>query len=170
MTAECYTFISRTGGVTWPHRVYLVGGFTLSDLLDKPWSQVSSLSPPRSLLSRIGFSILTARRFHRMLLTHALALYANQFLYDKNKKCLRVCTRETRTLEIDLGAHSDHHLLPSPRGRRLMCYCCGSYSATAVLLLLCYCSAAAAATCSCCVVLPLLLLLVTHSPSRSRSA
>ena len=32
------------------HYVYfpaqLVGGFTLSDLLDKPWSQVSSLPPP----------------------------------------------------------------------------------------------------------------------------
>ena len=24
----------------------LVGGFTVSDLLDKPWSQVSSLLPP----------------------------------------------------------------------------------------------------------------------------
>ena len=24
----------------------LVGGFTLSDLMDKPWSQVSSLLPP----------------------------------------------------------------------------------------------------------------------------
>ena len=40
--------------------------FTLSDLLDKPLSQVSSLLPPRyvpSFLSRIGFSIPTARRF-----------------------------------------------------------------------------------------------------------
>ena len=36
----------------------LVGGFTLSDLLDKPWSQVSSLLPPGTslqFLSRIGF-------------------------------------------------------------------------------------------------------------------
>ena len=44
----------------------LVGGFTLSDLLDKPWSQVSSLLPPGTclqFLSRIGFSIPTARRF-----------------------------------------------------------------------------------------------------------
>ena len=44
----------------------LVGGFTLSVLLDKPWSQVSSLSPPGAclqFLSRIGFSIPTARRF-----------------------------------------------------------------------------------------------------------
>ena len=44
----------------------LVGGFTLSDLLDKPWSQVSSLLPPGTCLQfllRIGFSIPTARRF-----------------------------------------------------------------------------------------------------------
>ena len=55
----------------------LVGGFTLSDLLNKPWSQVSSL-PPRTclhFLSRIGF-ILTDRRFSEIheLLSHALAL------------------------------------------------------------------------------------------------
>ena len=46
---------------------HLVGGFTLSDLLDKPWSQVSSLVPPGtyvpSFLSRIGFSVPIARRF-----------------------------------------------------------------------------------------------------------
>ena len=44
----------------------LVGGFTLSDLLDRPWSQVSSLLPPGTCLqfvSRIGFSIPTASRF-----------------------------------------------------------------------------------------------------------
>ena len=44
----------------------LVGGFALSDLLDKPWSQVSSLLPPGTclqFLSRIGVSIPTARRF-----------------------------------------------------------------------------------------------------------
>ena len=44
----------------------LVGCFTLSDLLDKPCSQVSSLLPPGTCLqffSRIGFSIPTARRF-----------------------------------------------------------------------------------------------------------
>ena len=40
--------------------------FTLSDLLVKPWSQVSPLLPPGhvpSFLSRIGFRIPTARRF-----------------------------------------------------------------------------------------------------------
>ena len=44
----------------------LVGSFTLSHLLDKPWSQVSALLPPGTclqLLSRTGFSIPTARRF-----------------------------------------------------------------------------------------------------------
>ena len=44
----------------------LVGGFTLSGLPDKPWSQVSSLLPPGTclqFLSCIGFSIPTARRF-----------------------------------------------------------------------------------------------------------
>ena len=36
------------------HHLYfpaqLVGGFTISDLLDKPWSQVSSLLPPGTCL------------------------------------------------------------------------------------------------------------------------
>ena len=51
-------------------------------LLDKPWSQVSSLCPPGSCLqfsSRIGFSNPTARHFfidRVVLLTHALALSA----------------------------------------------------------------------------------------------
>ena len=43
----------------------LLGGFTLSNLLDKPWSHLSSLLPPGTclpFLSRIGFSIPTARR------------------------------------------------------------------------------------------------------------
>ena len=65
----------------------LIGGFSLSDLLDKPWSQVTSHLPPGTclqFLSRIGFSIRTARRFHRMLLTHALALSANQFFARKS--------------------------------------------------------------------------------------
>ena len=43
----------------------LVGGFTLSDLQDKPWSQVSSLLPSGTcipFLSLIGFNIPTALR------------------------------------------------------------------------------------------------------------
>ena len=56
-------------------------------LLDKPWSQVSSLSSPRVLPS-----IFVAHRFqqshcslifHRVLLTHALALSASQFVHKK---------------------------------------------------------------------------------------
>ena len=59
-------------------------------LLDKPWSQVSSLSPPRFLPS-----IFIAHRvqqshcssiFHRVLLTHALALSASQFVHKKKSQ------------------------------------------------------------------------------------
>ena len=59
-------------------------------LLDKPWSQVSSLPPPRFLPS-----IFIAHRFqqshcssiwifHRVLLTHALALSASQLVHKKS--------------------------------------------------------------------------------------
>ena len=43
----------------------LIGGFSLSDLLDKPWSQVTSHLPPGTclqFLSRVWFNIPTARR------------------------------------------------------------------------------------------------------------
>ena len=85
--------ISR--GVTSPYpstRVFFFLFFFFShtstfQLLDKPWSQVSSLLPPSSclqFLSRIGFSNPTARRmFHRVWLTHALALSASQFVHEK---------------------------------------------------------------------------------------
>ena len=64
----------------------LVGGFTLSDLLDKPWSQVSYLLPPGTCLrfhraQGSAFPLLVD--FHRMLLTHALALSANLFFLCK---------------------------------------------------------------------------------------
>ena len=52
-------------------------------LLDKLCSQASSLLPSGTCLqfsSRISFSIPTARRFYRMLLTHVLALSASQFV------------------------------------------------------------------------------------------
>ena len=60
-------------------------------LLDKPWSQVSSLLPPGSrlqFLSRIRFSNPPARRFffHRVSLTHALALSASQFMHEKKSQ------------------------------------------------------------------------------------
>ena len=63
--------------------------------LDKPWSQVSSLLPPGSCLQ---FFFIAHRFqqshcssiFHRVLLTHALALSASQFV-DK-KKSQRIYT------------------------------------------------------------------------------
>ena len=64
-------------------------------LLDKPWSQVSSLLPPRFLppffiAHRVQQSHCSSM-FHRMLLTHALALSASQFVHKK--KSQRICTR-----------------------------------------------------------------------------
>ena len=59
-------------------------------LLDKPWSQVSFLLPPRFLRS-----IFIAHRvqqshcssiFHRVLLTHALALSASQCVHKKKSQ------------------------------------------------------------------------------------
>ena len=77
-------------------RAQLVGGFTLSDLLDKPWSQLSSLLPPGTCLQfyrayRSAFPLLVD--FHRMLLTHALALSANQLLCKKKSLPTSMCTR-----------------------------------------------------------------------------
>ena len=63
-------------------------------LLDKPWPQVSSLSPPRLMPS-----IFIAHRvqqpqcssiFHRVLLTHALVLSASEFV--NKKKSPRIYT------------------------------------------------------------------------------
>ena len=56
-------------------------------LLDKPWSQVSSLSPPRFLPSfyiahRVQQSHCSSI-FRRVFLTHALALSASQFVHKK---------------------------------------------------------------------------------------
>ena len=64
-------------------RAQLVRGFTLSDFLDKPWLQVSSLLPPGkclyNLYRALGSAFPLLVDFHRMLLTHALALSVNQF-------------------------------------------------------------------------------------------
>ena len=74
----------------------LVGGFTLSDLMYKPWSQVSPNPPgPGTCLHFFraegsAFPLLVG--FHRMLLTHALSLPANQFLMQE-KVPTSVCTR-----------------------------------------------------------------------------
>ena len=93
----------------------ILGGFTLSDLLDKPWSQVSSLLPPRYVPS-----IFIAQRvqhshcsdFHRMLPTHALALSATVIKFLCKKNSPQVCALgENWTREIDFSRHEDD--LPS---------------------------------------------------------
>ena len=65
-------------------------------LLDKPWSQVSSLFPPRFMPSifivhrRVQQSHCSSI-FHRVWLTHALALSASQFVHKKRSQ--RIYTR-----------------------------------------------------------------------------
>ena len=79
----------------------IVRGFTLSDLLDKPWSQVSSLlTPPVHAFTLIAqkvqhshFSAFCARRFRRFLPTYALALSARRLLRKKKSLRARECTR-----------------------------------------------------------------------------
>ena len=52
---------------------------SIFQLLDMPWSHVSSLLPPSSFYRAQGFSIShRSSIFHRLLLTHALALSASQ--------------------------------------------------------------------------------------------
>ena len=71
--------------------------------------QVSSLLPPGTCLHfyRAWGSAFPLRvDFHRMLLTHALALSAYQFLFKK--KSLRVCAlSESWIHEIDFSRHED---------------------------------------------------------------
>ena len=69
-------------------------------LLDKLWSQVSSLLPPGTclqfLLSRIGFSIPTARRLSSNVAhSRFRAFRESQFVHKKKspQKFTRVCTR-----------------------------------------------------------------------------
>ena len=67
------------------------GGFALSVLSDKPWSQASSLPSPSCVrfFWRVGFSIPTARfDFLRMLASRALALSAinSHFFYARKSR------------------------------------------------------------------------------------
>ena len=74
----------------------LVGGFTLSDLLDKPWSQVSSLSPPRTclqFLSRLGFSIPTACRFSSNVTNSRSRAFPLIIFFKQEKVPTNRCTR-----------------------------------------------------------------------------
>ena len=73
----------------------------------KPWSQASSLLLPGSclqFLSRVGLSNPTARRFfHGVLLTHALALSASQFVRKKKSPRIYASMHSgIRTHETDL--------------------------------------------------------------------
>ena len=105
-----------------------MGDFTLSDLLDKPWSQVSSLLPPGTclqFLSRIGFSIPTALRFSSNVANSRSRAFRPSFLCKK--KFLRVCALgENWTREVDFGRHEDN--LPSHRECRptVLVYMCGT--------------------------------------------
>ena len=68
-----------------------LGGFTIRNLLDKPWSQVSSLLPPGTCLQCLSSSFPLIVDLDRMLLTQALALSADQFLMQE-KVPTSMCT------------------------------------------------------------------------------
>ena len=74
----------------WDHKTRCIGGDPTFQLLDKSWSQMSSILPPRFLPS-----IFIAHRVqqshcssisHEMLLTRALALSASQFVHKKKSQ------------------------------------------------------------------------------------
>ena len=81
--------------------------FTLSELLDKPWTQMSSLLPPGTCLHfyrTIGSSIPTARRFRSNVcyLTPALAVSAIniQFVCKKKTSILSVRLEPTKLILV----------------------------------------------------------------------
>ena len=94
--------------ITFKFPAQLVGGFTLSDLLDKPRSQVSSLLPLGTclqILSRIGFSIPTARRFPSNVaasycLRRRLSLLVGLFLHIKRSLLSFWCQRYSIGLSL----------------------------------------------------------------------
>ena len=95
----------------------LFGGFTLSDLLDKPWSQVPSLSPLGTclhFLSRIGFSIprcvLQVWRFsesgHHFHLPGSQIRLRDHMTTYRIYSGLRISTVYLRDLIVTCGIHS----------------------------------------------------------------
>ena len=77
-----------------PMYIFIFSHTSTFQLLDKPWPQVSSLLPPRFLPSvfianRVQQSHCSSI-FHRVLLTHALAFSARQFV--RKKKSPRIYT------------------------------------------------------------------------------
>ena len=55
-------------------------------LLDKPWSQVSSLLLPGSCLQFLSRIVFGNPTVHRVLRTHALALSASQFVHKEKSQ------------------------------------------------------------------------------------
>ena len=73
----------------------LVGGFTLRDLLDKSWQQVSSLLRPGTclqFLSRKGFSIPTARGFSSNVANSRSRAFPNH-IFMREEVPTSMCTR-----------------------------------------------------------------------------
>ena len=93
-----YASIMRTSYRVQVHQfVFFSHAFTFQ-LLGKPWSQVSSLSPPGSCLqylSRIGFSSPTARRFFIECCQLTLSRFPQVNLCARKSphEFIRVCTR-----------------------------------------------------------------------------
>ena len=98
--------------------------FTLCDLLDKPWSQVSSILPPDTCLHfyhAYGSAFPMLVNVHRMLLFNSRSHAVRYSIYTQvcNKKSLRACsvrleptrsilvgTRTTYQATGDEGAHT----------------------------------------------------------------
>ena len=113
------------------YRVYSpaqpIKGFALSDLLDKLWSQVPSLSP-----SPVLALVLIANRFrpshfslfmlvdcHRILLAHALARSARHLLARKVPRSTSMHSVRLEPTTFDFSRDNIHLLLRLHRGRRL---------------------------------------------------
>ena len=86
----------------------IIGGFTLGDLLDKPWSQVLSLPSPGPclvFLSRKGFSFPTACRCSSNAANSRSRAFRQSF-YSYLRKCpYEHALGENYTHEIDYYRH-----------------------------------------------------------------
>ena len=128
---------SRVDILTYPCVFfYLLFFFTsrtfFFQLLDKPWSQVSSLSPPRFLPSifiahRVQHSHCSSI-FHRVLLTHALALAASQSVRKKKSQRIYTSTHSAGLELTKLTYTRLENTLIRHRGDRLPCVCNGGSS------------------------------------------
>ena len=115
-----FSFLFLNHHFHFPAQLVFIGGFTLSDLLDKPWSQVSSsLLPPGTclqLLSRIGFSVPTARRFLSNVANSRSPDFRYNNFFMQEKVPTSMCTRWELNSRNWFSSH--HANLPSHRGRR----------------------------------------------------